>query len=568
MKISQSNFLLLLSGMTQYQIPIYQRNYNWDTETCQRLLDDIVKCGIDGNPNHYIGSIIVKEETTSGFSLRNVIDGQQRTTTISLLLLALSKYWENNPSTDVQPVTAALLSNIKNSYLANDAMNKTSLYAKLLPKSGADRTDYENLLHDAPVGTGTILTNYNYFLNTLSSQSYDVESVFNGISRSQLALVVLEGNENPQLLFEAINDTGVDLSPIDLIRNWIFMGLSSDEQERLYRAYWIPLESLLNDRIEDFFRYFTILKSEIKNPEVYRQFKKTFILNSANTAGIETLLSELNTYADVYTKYISNSFTNSNLNGQLANLKRTQKDVFTPLILKILKRHSEGTLSIADLSSMLIYLESYIVRRDILRIPSNSLSDAHIQLLKNSNSLQSFKDTLNAFTETKRMPTDIDMGRELQTLDFYNLSDSYYYLERIEKSNNSAFSLEDPTIEHILPETMHTTANPKPNVNNPDNYNWELDLGIQAKDIHDRFQHTIGNLTILPRGENARMGDYRFSIKKNWQMTVPGSFNYGYLYTPIRISQSLRNYTIWNDQSILQRCAEMAGYICKIWPHP
>ena len=174
MKISQSNFLLLLSGMTQYQIPIYQRNYNWDTETCQRLLDDIVKCGIDGNPNHYIGSIIVKEETTSGFSLRNVIDGQQRTTTISLLLLALSKYWENNPSTDVQPVTAALLSNIKNSYLANDAMNKTSLYAKLLPKSGADRKDYENLLHDAPVGNGTILTNYNYFLNTLSSQSYDV----------------------------------------------------------------------------------------------------------------------------------------------------------------------------------------------------------------------------------------------------------------------------------------------------------------------------------------------------------------------------------------------------------
>ena len=568
MKITQSNFLELLSGITQYQIPIYQRNYDWDQDTCQRLLDDIVKCGIDGNPNHYIGSIIVKEETTAGFSLRNVIDGQQRTTTISLLLLALSKYWTDHPSANVQPITAALLNNIKSTYLANEAMANTSLYTKLLPKSGADRTDYENLLLDAPVGTGRILTNYNYFLNTLSSHSYDVESIFNGISKSQLALVVLEGNENPQLLFEAINDTGVDLSPIDLIRNWIFMGLQSYEQERLYRAYWIPLETLLEERIGEFFRYFTILKSEVKNPDVYKQFKKTFILNSANTTGIESLLRELKTYADVYKKYLSSNLNNSALNSQLANLKRTQKDVFIPLILKILKLYSEESLNLSDLSSMIVYLESYIVRRDILRIPSNTLSDAHIQLLKNCNSLQSFRNTLCGFTETKRMPTNADLTRELQTLNFYGLSDSYYYLERIEKSINPAFALEDPTIEHILPETMHTTANPKTNVNNPNDFNWELDLGPNAQDIHDRLQHNLGNLTILPRGENARMGDYRFGIKKNWQMTTPGSFNYGYLYTPIRISQSLRNYTVWNEQSILQRCSEMTTFICTIWPHP
>ena len=166
------------------------------------------------------------------------------------------------------------------------------------------------------------------------------------------------------------------------------------------------------------------------------------------------------------------------------------------------------------------------------------------------------------------MPDDKEMLIQLQHSDFYHLGRAYYFLERIEKFHNPAFALDDPTIEHILPETMHTTAFPKENVTNPDDFNWELDLGAEAQVIHDRFQHTLGNLTILPRGENARMGDYRFEKKRDWRCSAPDGFNYGYRYTPIRISQSLGNFDAWNEESILKRCEETVGYICTVWPHP
>ncbi len=568
MDIVQNNFINLLSGVKQYQIPIYQRNYGWTTENCQRLLEDIVKCGADGAPNHYIGSIIVKKEESIGYEIFNVIDGQQRMTTISLLLLALCKYWQDNPSLTVDPTTAAILCNIKDLYIVNDSLKSISLYSKLLPKNGSDRTEYENLLIGANVGTGTIIRNYKYFVDALNTGAYSVVDIYQGIYKAQLASVTLVKDENPQLLFEAINDTGIDLTDVDLIRNWIFMGLSSKDQEKLYRSYWIPIETLLADKLEKFLRYFIILKSEIKNPEVYKTFKKTFILAAGNANSIENILIEMKDYSEIYNNYVNNSYSDRKLKTSLFNLNKTGKDVFIPLILRILKMKETGVITSDDAVEMLTYLESYIVRRDMLEIPTNSLPDAHILLLKNCSSLNSFINELSAFTETKRMPTDADLGLKLQTQDFYHLSDAYYYLERIEKKCNSAFALTDPTIEHILPETMHTTANPKPRVSNPLDYNWELDLGTKAIETHDKYQHTLGNLTILPREENSRMGDLRFQLKQTWKSTTPGSLDYGYNYTSIRISQSLKNYSIWNEQSILSRCKEMVGYIIQIWPHP
>jgi len=203
-----------------------------------------------------------------------------------------------------------------------------------------------------------------------------------------------------------------------------------------------------------------------------------------------------------------------------------------------------------------------------LEVPTNSLGPAMIKLLNNCSSLNDFLNGLKTLTPRQYMPSDADLRTQLKLRNFYELTDAYYYLERIEKYLNPAFSLVDPTIEHILPETMHTNSFPKTGVTNIDAYNWEIDLGVNAQNIHDTYQHTLGNLTILPRGENARMGDYRFDVKKNWSSISTGGFNYGYLYTPIRISQSLGTYTVWDESSILKRCEEMVNYICKIWPQP
>lgn len=571
MNITQNNFFSLLSGIKQYQIPIYQRNYRWTEENCKKLLEDIVRAGTPGNPNHYIGSVIVKGESEAGgVSIYNVIDGQQRTTTITLLLLALRDYWHNNSQVNVSETTATILDNIKDIYLTNNAFTGTDLFAKILPKSGMDRYEYTNLLHDV-VGTGAISNNYSYFLRVLTNGSYDPSIIFEGINNAQIALVSLDSHENPQLLFEAVNDTGVDLTNVDLVRNWLFMGLSGKDQDRLYRQYWEPIENEIPNNINDFLFYFTELKSLSIVPwEYYKDFKKTFILSAGSAYGIELLLTEIKAYVELYAKYINDGFENRKIKSVLNNILKTGKNNFTPLVLKILFQWKNNSISFDDALSMLKYLEAYIVRRDILSIPTNSLNPAMQSMLKHSNSLEEFKNCILDLPDRQRMPDDVEMQNQLLLKDFYHLSGAYSYLERIEKELNQAFSLPDPTIEHILPETIHTHSFPKAGVSpeRVDDYDWEIDLGPNAQEIHDRYQHTLGNLTILPRGENARMGDYRFNIKKNWSSLDENGFNYGYMYTPIRISQSLRNYTVWDETAIKERCNEMVNHICRIWPHP
>ena len=297
------------------------------------------------------------------------------------------------------------------------------------------------------------------------------------------------------------------------------MGLPHTEQGRLYRAYWQPMENILGNNINSFLRYYTIIKmSKIVGNEYYSDFKSTFILQVGTPTLTENLLSDIYSYANLYNNYINLLFTSTSINNQLKYIENTRKDNFTPVILKLMKNHTNGIINQTDTLKMLKYIESYIVRRDILNIPTNSLNSAMINMLNHCASLIDLENIINTLPARQYMPTDAELHTQLRTRNFYELSSSYYYLERIEKSVNPAFSLADPTIEHILPETMHTNANPKPGVTNPNDYNWELDLGINANSIHDTYQHTLGNLTILPRGENSRMGDYRLILRKIGQL--------------------------------------------------
>lgn len=569
MKITQNNFFNLLNGIKQFQIPIYQRNYAWGKEQCERLLSDIVKAGTPGSHSHYIGSVIIREETPlGGADIYSIIDGQQRTTSISLLLLALGEYFHRNSFQNISQATMLTLNNLSQSYLINSVLSGCSLYSKLYLKSGSDRNEYDNLLNGI-VGTGQLSKNYTYFLNELNTNGYDPGVIFNGIRNAQLALVELNNNENPQLLFEAVNDTGKDLTEVDKIRNWIFMGLSGVDQSRLYLTYWQKIENLLSDKIEQFLRYYTEIKmSRIVGNRYYSDFKANFQWQTQTSNLVEDLLKDILTYSKIYDQYLNLTFSSAQINAQLKYIENTNKENFTPLILKIMRSYENDILNANDVLSMLKYVESYIVRRDMLNIPTNSLNPAMISMLNNCNSLVDLANTIINLPTRQRMPSDADLHTYLLTQDFYHLSSAYYYLERIEKHYNPAFSLTNPTIEHILPETIHTNGNPKRGVNNPNDYNWELDLGSSVNGVHDTYQHTLGNLTILPASENSRMSDYRFSFKRDWPSRGANGFNYGYRHTPIRISQSLGACQIWNEASIKQRCDEMVNYICYIWPHP
>ena len=573
MKIDESNFFELLQKTSQYQIPIYQRNYAWTKKECSRLLDDLLKTGTPLNPNHYLGSVILKRETKSAIDTFNIIDGQQRTITISLLLLALKKHFLNNQNkfSTIDSNIKIVCENADGLYIKNELFAANDLFYKLLLKDGNDRKEYSDLVRGVS-GAGLISKNYNYFLHEFASRNIHPDALYTGIKNSKIAIVTLDEKENPQLLFEAVNDTGLDLKEIDLIRNWIFMGLNHTEQDRLYRGYWQRLENMLsiNNMLDDFLRYYTEIHAGIIiGNHYYATFKKKFITKISNSSSVENLLRDILEYAKLYSDYYNGAVKDAKLSEQLCYLKHTDQYVFTPLILKILRLINDGCISNANGLVMLKYLESYIVRRDMILIPTNSLGRAMIELLNNCSTVEDFKKCLLSLNRSKSMPTDNTLENYLSSQPFYGNKNAYYYLERLEKSYNSSFSLSTPTIEHIMPETIHTNSQPITGVSNPDDFNWEEDLGQNVYKIHETYKHTIGNLTILPREINSRMANYRFKFKKDLPaLTTIGSINYGYNQTPIFLSQDLKNYQVWDEKAILERANKLIKKICEIWPYP
>ncbi len=567
MTITQSDFLKVLSEQGQYQIPIYQRAYAWENEQCEKLIRDIAEAGTPGNPNHFIGSVILKKEKSSILSLYNVIDGQQRLTSVSLLLLALRRYCLDFPATLQDQLVSCAIKGLFETHLVNQTFKNTSLYYKLQLKAGNDRTEYENLLRNI-LGNGRLAKNFQFFYDFIKDNKISPQEIYDGIRNAQLALVVLANDENPQLLFEAVNDTGVDLTQVDLIRNWIFMGLSSEDQDKLYNKYWRPMEIQLGSNFDSLLYYFTEANClDRLGSSYYSEFKHHFLSYSSNSSSIELLLQDIQNFSTLYMNYLNANFGDKDkISKQLYELRKTGQNVFVPVILKVLSCHKKG-INDNEILSILHKLESYIVRRAILDLSTRSLGNVMVRLLNNCRNLNEFTNCMSSLTYAQRNPDDLELKNKLKNLNFYELHNSYYYLWRIEKHLNPAFSLEDPTIEHILPQEMHTTANPKKGVSNQDDYNWEKDLNSEADYTWRTYLNVLGNLTILPRSENSKMGDLRFKKKQDYLSKSSDGLNYGYNYTSIRISQGLKNYSVWNEKSILDRSDKMVDYICEIWPH-
>lgn len=393
MKIEESNYFKLLGGPCQYQIPLYQRKYKWQKNDCERLLSDIKNAGQVNSPSHFIGSIIIKKDDTTkvpGLDIYNVIDGQQRTTTICLLVLALFEYWEKNSIKITDQTIEAVLKGIKNNMLLNQTFNSTSLYSKLSLKNGENKNEYENLLRGVS-GNGQITKNYQFFYDSLKSNSITIESALQGIGKLMLACVILDSNDNAQLLFEAVNDTGVDLTESDKIRNWLFMNLPVTIQDNLYRKYWEPIEDKIEKELNNFLRYYVELKlSKKTGNEYYKDFKQHFIISAGKKDGVENILKDIEKYFKFYCKYKNAKESSKNkIDIQLVKIRNTGKDESIPLILHILEKAT--TINEDDVLDMLRWVESFIVRRDILGRPTNSLGPAFFEMIKHCNSKQDLK---------------------------------------------------------------------------------------------------------------------------------------------------------------------------------
>jgi len=553
MKASSANLLTVIKGPKQFFIPIYQRTYSWQLAQCDQLLKDIIRISKDDNlQGHFLGSIVYFQEdihTISDVPKLLVIDGQQRLTTVSLLILALAHFLKNNP---VELDTNA--NKLFNYYLLNSDEDNDLRYKLMLTRG--DKQSYINLLNEIPQEDtmNRVTENYKFFASRINEEN--VKVIYNGVLRLFIVDVALEKDkDNPQLIFESMNSTGLDLSQADLIRNYVLMGQEIDLQTKLYENYWFPMEQTFGNeystRFDGFMRdYLSVKTGKIPRiGEVYEEFK-LYINSDRSSESIEENVKDTFNFANHYSKIVLRKEKDKDLQEMFSNILKLKVDVAYPFILPVYNDYVHGLVSKDDFISILKLVESYVFRRAICGIPTNSLNKTFGNLYKSVNTenyLESVQASFQLLDSYKRFPGDTEFEREIISKDVYNFRSRNYLLSKLENFKRKEFvNVDEYTIEHILPQNQNLSEE------------WRNMLGEEWQDIQKKYLHTLGNLTLT--GYNSEMSDHPFARKKS----IEGGFD----DSPLRLNTYLRTASQWTPLEIGERAGELSQKATLIWDSP
>ncbi len=411
----------------QFVIPIYQRVYSWEKEQCKQLWDDIVKTGgNDQIEGHFIGSIVFVHDGiyTTNYNELLIIDGQQRLTTITLLLIALRNYL-NDEDEFLEKFSRQ---KIQNRYLINSDEKGDKKFKLILSESDKDTLlsliDKDKRKPSEP--SLKIVENFKLFEKWIRENTDELETIFKGLDKLMVVEISLErGKDNPQLIFESMNSTGKDLTQTDLIRNYILMGLEPEKQEIFYKKYWRAMEedfkqneTLLNQFVR---HYLTIKTREIPNiNKVYEAFKD---YQQKKGTEIEVLLQDLQKYCKYFCQIVFKKEADKDLNKALSFLVDLEMDVIYPLLLELYSDYSDGVLSNQDFISIIALIESYLCRRAVCGLGTNSLNKVFPFVTKKINKdqyLESIKVHFGYLTEKQRFPNNDEFKEHFITIDFYH----------------------------------------------------------------------------------------------------------------------------------------------------
>lgn len=556
MKAAEANFLKFLKKSDQLEIPIYQRTYSWTREQCDQLWGDIVRAAGETVGAHFIGSIVYIDTgiyVVTGSNRIEVIDGQQRLTTVSLILLALAHALD---AEDEQSVAAA--HRIVKDYLLQDDDEDAGVEAryKLLLTKG-DRDTFMRLVdrrETVPGEAPRLIDTYNFFVDQLRRTTLPLTSVLRGIEKLLIVDIALEReHDNPQLIFESLNSTGLDLSQADLIRNYVLMGLPSKEQAQIYTTSWFPLEqSFPADQPELFDRfmrdYLTMKTSQI--PRIDRVYETFKTLDGGQGLSRADLVADAYAHSKNWVTLAFNRTDDVALRSALTDLNQLKVDVAYPFLLDALHQHENGGLSNDELVEVIRLVESYVFRRAITGIPTNILNKTFAALpseIDETDYLASLRAVLMLKESYARMPSDEEVKGAFVVKDVYNFRSRNYLLRKLENVNHKEpIDIDGYTIEHVMPQ-------------NPDlSPEWQEDLGTDWKAVQERWLHTIGNLTLT--GYNPELSDKPFAEK----LTMKGGFRDSHL----RLNQYLSELSHWDEEEIQKRGELLADLALEIWPAP
>jgi uncharacterized protein with ParB-like and HNH nuclease domain/predicted transport protein len=560
MKAVDANLLDLLKVTSQFEVPIYQRAYAWGEVECEQLWKDILRAG--GNSAlgaHFTGSVVYVEKsagTSTSQAASLIIDGQQRVTTVSLILAALAVHLENEEPGKQEPIDGFSPEEIRVSFLVNRFKTDDRRYKLLL--SQADREALMAVVDgtESPSDiVSRVLDNTAFFRAKLQDPKLDIAIVCRGLSKLRVVDVKLQlGIDHPQLVFEAMNSTGKKLSQADLIRNFVLMDLPAVEQAQLWKTHWRPMEldfaqAGADWRFDDFVRhYLTVVTGSIPRvDDIYDAFKDHAAARLRGGEPIDALVTELREYSKRYCAIALGKEPDPALRSALDDLAHIRADVVYPFLLEVYTDYELNVVTREEMLEVVRMVTSYVIRRAVVGLATNSLNTTFQtfgRALRKDRYLESVKAHFLRMQGYRVFPADAEFEEKLKTFDAYHFKRRSYFFRMLENfGRKEPVPTDEYTIEHILPQNEDLGTE------------WRAALGPDWQEIQAKYLHSLGNLTLT--GYNSEYSDRPFSQKRD----ITGGFR----ESPLRLNRGLGLLDSWNETTIQDRAKRLAGEALGIW---
>ncbi|ELW98635.1 MULTISPECIES: DUF262 domain-containing protein [Acinetobacter calcoaceticus/baumannii complex] len=560
MKGEAKQFLKFIDGSDKrFIIPVYQRNYSWQNKHCAQLLNDLK--GLIKKPDvpHFFGSIVSSHMQGGKREDFLIIDGQQRLTTISILLIAIVDLLKHKK---VIPKDDRLIEKITKKHLV-DEYQEDQRKIRLKPIKD-DCKAFDALFGDESdfVDGSNVTSNFRYFRDRILNENIDIDDLYDAISRLQTIDIFLEKDDDPQLIFESLNSTGLELEEGDKIRNFILMGLSSELQEKYYEAFWNKIEKNTHFKVSDFFKDYLTLKLNrtVVIKDIYFTFKDYV---KKNNDDIEALLQDLLEYSKLYAIILNPMQYQNSFTAVLVRLSQLEFTVIFPVVLAILKRWNEKNLTDQEVTELLRVTEIFLFRRLIVGLATNALSKIFATLDKDvtkkaqfsqlASYAEIYKYVLLNKEESSRFPNDEEFEQALFSRNIYAMSSKnkaylFSFLENEESKEqiNVIERIKDGTytIEHIMPQTLSPV--------------WQKELGEKSQQVHEQWLHTLPNLTLT--GYNSKYSNRPFKDKLDVEN--------GFKDSNLRLNQYVRECLKWTEEELIERQSRLSKKSLKLWYYP
>lgn len=556
----------------QFVIPVYQRNYDWLMDNCDQLFSDLVKLSRSNRRSHFFGSIVTSAADSSYNRL--VIDGQQRLTTISLLLLAGIKAVKDGA---VEISEESKLDEAYEVFLKAKFCN-SERKIKLVPIEN-DRIAYDKIFNeeDSFDEDSKITRNYRHFYDLLTRkpQALSFDQLLDTIERLQIISIELDSDDDAQLIFESLNSTGLALTEADKIRNYLLMSLTPEEQQVCFKNYWQKIEQATENQPTKFLRDYLTIQQQLQRPvrqsNIYYEWKKYMDGHDRKDELVKML-----DYAHYYQQVTEAKLSTAKLSEKMRHIYNIETDVTNVFFIQFLKYASANNLSEDEVFKVVDLVENYLARRIVCNMPGNALTQVfcalHKDVLKNIEEYSSANVELdNSYSDilayhimrrdgNYQLPRDMQFVESIKTRDAYHMLKPFqiFLFERLENSVHGEYNdvatdmkKKDATIEHIMPQTL--------------NGDWKAMLGDNFEEIQDKYLHTFANLTLT--GINSELSNKPFEIKRDGKI-IGNEVYPGYKNSKYRLTKSVTSCDKWTEIELQNRCNEIVATFLRLYPLP